>query len=59
MAPVDATKLVVAWVDERPMLEALTVAYQVVLASITGPEDEDASGEPVGEAGQPPSPAAS
>ena len=48
MAPVEAQKLTVAWVDERPLLEPLSVAYQVVYASIAGTEDEDASGEPVG-----------
>lgn len=58
LSPVDATKLVAAWVDERPLLEPLSVAYQVVHASIAGTEDEDASGELEGETAQRPSPEA-
>lgn len=59
MEPPKAAALVREWVDERPLLEPLSVAYQVVLASISGPEDEDASGESEGETGPPLSPEAS
>ena len=45
LAPNDAMSIVREWVDQRPKLEALSVAYQVVLASLTGTEDEEASGE--------------
>ncbi len=54
--PADAAKIVSEWVDERPLMEALPVAYQVVLASITGTEDEQAAGELKGETGEPLSP---
>lgn len=43
----EALKLVREWVDERPLLECVGVAYQIVLAAVIGPEDEDASGERV------------
>ncbi len=57
-APQEASKLVERWVDDRPLLEALPIAYQVVLACISGAEDEVASGEPEGEMGPPRSPEA-
>ena len=57
--PVQATRLLVAYVDERPLLEAVPVAYKVVLASLVGAEDEAPSGEPMGETAPPLSPAAS
>jgi hypothetical protein len=40
-----AFELVKAWVDERPIFESVEIAYQVVLASVFGVEDE----KPVGE----------
>jgi hypothetical protein len=43
--PNEAAALVKTWVEERPLFEPLDVAYQVVLASIAGAPDEDASGE--------------
>lgn len=46
MEPTLAGKLIRELVDERPLLEPLVVAYEVVLASIVGAEDE-----PLGEAG--------
>ncbi len=49
MEPAKAAKLIRDWVDERPLLEALPVAYKVVHASFTGAEDEDASGGALGE----------
>lgn len=49
MDPTAAGKVIRELVDERPLLEPMAVAYQVVLASITGAQDEPA-GEPAGEA---------
>ena len=49
LAPDPAMALIRAWVDERPLLEPLPIAYQVVYASVCGAEDEEASGEPQGE----------
>ena len=49
LKPDEAMPLVKAWVDERPLLEPLPVAYQAVYASICGAKDEQASGEPKGE----------
>lgn len=40
-----ALELVKDWVDERPIFESVEIAYQVVLASVFGVEDE----KPVGE----------
>lgn len=56
----EATDLVKVWVDERPLFDAVGVAYQVVLASVIGAEDEAPVGESAAaaEASQP-SPAAS
>lgn len=45
MALPEATKIVREWVDERPLLEAVEIAYMVVLASVIGTEDEKAMGE--------------
>lgn len=55
-----AARLVRDWVDERPFLENVAVAYQVVMASVVGTEDERPLGEPqaAGEASRS-SPAAS
>lgn len=59
MEPTAAGKLVRELVDERPLLEPMAIAYKVVLASITGAEDEPL-GEPTGEeAAAPASPEAS
>lgn len=53
-------RLVVEYVDERPLLESVVTAYKVVLASVVGVDDEAASGEPRAAAeGAPSSPAAS
>ncbi len=49
MTPTDAGKLITELVDERPLLEPLSIAYQVVLASVVGSEDEPL-GEQTGEA---------
>lgn len=38
-------KIVREYVDERPFLENVAVAYQIVLASVVGAEDEEAVGE--------------
>ena len=56
-----AGKLVRELVDERPLGESLAVAYQVVMASFIGADDEEAAppGELQGEAAPPRSPAAS
>lgn len=60
MAGPEALKLVKEWVEERPLLESVATAYQVVMASIIGAEDEKAVGESqAAEAGSPISPAAS
>lgn len=60
MAGPDALRLVRDWVEERPMLESVAVAYAIVLASVAGTEDEAAVGEPeAAEADNPISPAAS
>lgn len=40
-----ALDLVKDWIDERPLFEAVGVAYQVVLASVIGAPDEAAAGE--------------
>lgn len=45
MAGPEAVKLVKDWVDERPLLEAVAVAYRLMLAAVCGVEDEDAVGE--------------
>ena len=55
----EAMGLIKAWVDERPLLEPLPTAYEVVYASVCGTGDEQASGEPQGETAQPLSPAES
>lgn len=41
----EALALVKAWVDDRPLLESVALAYKIVLAAVTGPGDEAASGE--------------
>jgi hypothetical protein len=46
--PTQAGKVVRELVDERPLLESMAMAYQVVMASVTGAEDEPL-GEPEGE----------
>ena len=56
LGPEPAMVLVKAWVDERPLLEPLPVAYEVVSASVCGAEDEQASGEAQGETARPDSP---
>lgn len=48
--PNEAGKIVRDLVDERPLIESMAIAYQVVLASVTGAEDEPPPGEPEGEA---------
>lgn len=60
-APInEVTKEVRDWVDERPLLEPLAIAYRIVLASMIGAEDEKAMGEsPAAAEGSPHSPAAS
>lgn len=50
MTPNDAGQIVRHWVDGRPWAETIPVAYQVILASIIGVDDEDAAGEPQGAA---------
>jgi hypothetical protein len=50
--PTAAGKVIRELVDERPLIESVVMAYQVVLASLVGAEDEspdDAEGEPEGE----------
>jgi hypothetical protein len=60
MAAPDALKLVKTWVDERPLIESVGIAYRIVLGSVIGTEDEDAAGESEAvEEGSPLSPAAS
>lgn len=60
MAGPEALKLVKTWVDERPLIESVTTAYQVVLASVVGAEDENPAGESeAAAAGSQTSPAAS
>lgn len=49
MEPTAAGKLIKELVDDRPLLEPLGMAYQVVLASVVGAEDEPL-GELQGEA---------
>lgn len=59
MAGPEALKLVKAWVDDRPLIESATVAYEIVLAGYIGAEDEQAVGEsPPAAAGSPTSPEA-
>jgi hypothetical protein len=45
MAAPDAQQLVREWVDERPLLESVAVAYEIVMASVIGAEDEKPAGE--------------
>jgi hypothetical protein len=40
-----AQRLVRDWVDDRPLIESASTAYEIVLASYIGPGDEDAVGE--------------
>lgn len=55
-----ATQVVLDWVDDRPLLESIPTAFFVLMAAIAGAEDENPTGEPAGETGQPsPSPEAS
>jgi hypothetical protein len=43
MVPVDAFTLVKRYVDERPLMESVPVAFAVIAAAIVGaPEDEEA-----------------
>ena len=51
LAPAAAAELVRTWVDARPLVETVPVAYQVVLASFVGAADEEAAGAPA--AGEP------
>lgn len=56
----EALKLVREWVEERPLIESVAVAYQVVLGGVIGAADELAVGEPQAAAEvSPNSPAAS
>lgn len=41
----EAVDLVRTWVEDRPFIESLPVAYEIVLASVIGAEDEKAVGE--------------
>ena len=60
MDPTKSLDLVRKWVDERPILEPLPIAYEIVYASLAGaPDEEAAAGEPKGETGPPLSPEAS
>lgn len=60
MAGPDALKLVKEWVEERPLIESVGVAYAVVLGGVIGAADEEAVGEPQAAAEvSPNSPAAS
>lgn len=45
MAGPDALRLVRDWVEERPLLESVAVAYAVALAGVIGAEDEKPAGE--------------
>ncbi len=44
-----AHQLVRDWVDDRPLFEALPLAFAVVLGALSPPEDEPPPGEPPGE----------
>lgn len=46
MAAPEALRLVKDWVEERPLIEAVAVAYQIVLGGVIGADDEQAVGEP-------------
>jgi hypothetical protein len=60
MAGPEALALVRDWVEERPLIESVGIAYEVVMASVMGAEDEKAVGEPqAAAAASPNSPAAS
>lgn len=41
-----AQRLTKDWVDDRPLIESASVAYDIVMASYVGVEDEKAAGEP-------------
>jgi hypothetical protein len=56
--PTEAGRLVRDLHDERPLLENVPLAFEIVLASFIGPEDEPL-GKPQGEAEANPSPAES
>lgn len=49
LAPHDATVLVLTYVDGRPLRENTSTAYLVLLASIQGVPEEDATGKGEGE----------
>lgn len=60
MAAPEAMKLVRDWVEERPLIESVALAYQIVLAGVIGAEDEKPAGEgQAADAGSQSSPAAS
>ena len=44
-SPDAATKIVRQWVDERPLIESLTTAFSILMASIAGVADELPAGE--------------
>ena len=46
MKPAAAAELVRTWVDDRPLIETVPVAYKAVLASFVGAPDEEAAGAP-------------
>lgn len=50
MAPNEVGRLRRAWCDERPITESAPIAYAIGIAALIGTEDEDAAGEPKGEA---------
>lgn len=51
--PPEAGKLCDQWVYKRPLKETVRIAYAIGLAAIDGPEDEEAMGEPAGDATDP------
>lgn len=55
MSPAEAGVLRRDWVDQRPLLESVTIAYTVGLAALVGAEDEPAAGESKGGVSEPPS----
>lgn len=59
MAAELAGRLVRELVDNRPLMDSVPLAYQIVLASQVGAEDEKPLGEPLGAQASPPSQEAS
>lgn len=50
LAPTEASRLVERYVDDRPWVETVPVAFAIIASAVNGAPDEDAPGEAAGEA---------